>query len=822
MTTQITVSIDPSDTYGSPIPESYQGINFVFDYERIGPEPWAKFDEAAKAVGATSARYPGGVAAETTFDIRNPDAASYTDKDGKVHKTMPLSEFLAYCNEAKINPTVIIPTRFALTTGRVNGLRDFDSQWTDEIKEFVKFVLDNTDPSLSISFEIGNEYWAYMTPVEYGRVASAIAKIVEEAIQEYAEENNLPENWKPPEIYIQVQGDSPNGGFSSEELMARNEAVLSEFDSTELAAVDGVVSHFYYLDGRVASNSLEHSIENIGRILQDIARLHDRWSEAADRDIISRMSEWNVHHNSQVDLGLQQIPVLLEMLSAFVEYGFDSLDFWSTQYHATSLAANNGELMAAGIVLDILDKYLIDAVGVNVEYSSDKIHVVAFQRGSEIIVIVSSTTGEDVELDLSGSEFLDSYYLVDGIAVGVDESTADGKYRSLVNLPVYGEPDVTYTKVDIVEDALSSSRTPIVIKGYGTVILVYDADPDGLTSGTAEDDLLVASGEASGFDGDAGYDVVSFRDLSQGVIADLSNGLIADGLNDGILFVDVEGLEGSSHSDQLYGDGGANSLAGGGGNDFINGGDGDDTIIGGEGDDTLIGGNGNDLFIVGPGLDSIYGGNGSDTVAFAPGTKGVSVWLGDGVIETSEGHVFLEGVENIVGTEYGDVISGGFTSGFYYGGGGDDDIRIYFGDENVVLGGNGNDLIRVFGGSAVIYAGDGNDVAFCYSSAQFYGGAGDDWYRGGPGADVIDGGSGNDTLFGGGGADEFVFSGESGSDIIKDFDVDRDTIVYDGGEAQQVDLLQTELGSVIVFGDSARVLLEGVFVEDLFGVVEFV
>lgn len=57
---------------------------------------------------------------------------------------------------------------------------------------------------------------------------------------------------------------------------------------------------------------------------------------------------------------------------------------------------------------------------------------------------------------------------------------------------------------------------------------------------------------------------------------------------------------------------------------------------------------------------------------------------------------------------------------------------------------------------------------------------GNDKLTGAGGDDILIGGSGNDILTGKGGHDSFIFSGDSGHDIITDFTKGLDTIVLDG------------------------------------------
>ncbi|ROM66177.1 large adhesive protein [Pseudomonas brassicacearum] len=94
---------------------------------------------------------------------------------------------------------------------------------------------------------------------------------------------------------------------------------------------------------------------------------------------------------------------------------------------------------------------------------------------------------------------------------------------------------------------------------------------------------------------------------------------------------------------------------------------------------------------------------------------------------------------------------------------------------DTLLGGAGNDIIFGQGGNDTLNGGKGNDILL-----------------GGSGNDTLIGGQGNDTLIGGLGGDTFVWkSGETGTDVIKDFKVG------DGDRIDLRDLLQGETGSTI-------------------------
>jgi surface adhesion protein len=94
------------------------------------------------------------------------------------------------------------------------------------------------------------------------------------------------------------------------------------------------------------------------------------------------------------------------------------------------------------------------------------------------------------------------------------------------------------------------------------------------------------------------------------------------------------------------------------------------------------------------------------------------------------------------------------------------------------------DVSGAHDGNDTLLGGAGNDILF--------GQGGNDLLDGGKGNDILLGGSGADTLIGGLGGDTFVWkSGDTGTDVIKDFKVG------DGDRIDLRDLLQGETGSTI-------------------------
>lgn len=317
--------------------------------------------------------------------------------------------------------------------------------------------------------------------------------------------------------------------------------------------------------------------------------------------------------------------------------------------------------------------------------------------------------------------------------------------------------------------------------------LFGDAGDDTLTGGTGDDVL----------NGGDGFDVAGYLSATSGVTVFLTTSAAQDTGGAGIdqLF-NIEGLIGSAFDDRLTGNRFDNLLSGEAGNDVLVGRDGNDTLAGGAGDDVL------------------NGGAGIDTARYISATQGVRVDLSVFAFQdTGEGMDRLLGIENVIGSGFGDVLKGDLGANVLEGGAGDDVLD--GGDAlnpsftDVLNGGTGNDTVtyanysagvRVFldqtgvqdtlGGGLDqlvsienVVGTDFDDVIVGDAFANVLtGGAGGDTLQGGQGADRIDGGTGQNYVQGNSGADSFYFTTELGTGnvtYIQDFLVEADTIYLD-------------------------------------------
>ena len=176
---------------------------------------------------------------------------------------------------------------------------------------------------------------------------------------------------------------------------------------------------------------------------------------------------------------------------------------------------------------------------------------------------------------------------------------------------------------------------------------------------------------------------------------------------------------------------------------------GNDTIIGGRGNDVLDGGPGDDTLVGGAGADLLLGGPGTDTVSYADHRTAVKADLdgraGDG--STGENDRVGLDVENLIGGDANDVLTGSGGPNGLNGGAGDDILRGGAGNDKV-RGQAGNDQVHGEAGNDQVRGDDGND--------QVRGEDGNDALDGGPGDDFIDGGAGDDDLEGGSGLNTCV------------------------------------------------------------------
>lgn len=223
---------------------------------------------------------------------------------------------------------------------------------------------------------------------------------------------------------------------------------------------------------------------------------------------------------------------------------------------------------------------------------------------------------------------------------------------------------------------------------------------------------------------------------------------------------------------------------------------GDDILFGGAGNDQLDGGIGNDRLEGGPGYDSYNGGPGTDTLTFGVADGPASVDLSTSSSVSGGVYEYVQNVENVTGSIYGDTLLGNDDNNRLEGGGGLDLLGGGLGDD-VLDGGrdgayatwagqDGAVTVDLAAGTATEWDG-GHDTLVSISGAvgtdfddTLSGDANANRLEGGAGADILSGLAGDDVLVGGAGADTL-----RGGDGI-------DTADYSGAGPVRVSLLSGE------------------------------
>jgi Ca2+-binding RTX toxin-like protein len=229
-----------------------------------------------------------------------------------------------------------------------------------------------------------------------------------------------------------------------------------------------------------------------------------------------------------------------------------------------------------------------------------------------------------------------------------------------------------------------------------------------------------------------------------------------------------------------------------------------DHLVGLGGDDQLIGGPGDDVLDGGAGADRVDGGEGVDSLEFRTAVAGVAASLArGGTSGDAAGDVYLS-IENMMGTEFDDVLEGNDQANEIFGGDGNDVIK-GLGGHDLLFGGSGSDTFYGGQGTDEIDGGDGidyvryddqgfgvfvgHDVAggdILLNVEVIIGSGFADWLGGRDGAEEIRGGAGYDQLMGRGG-DDVLDGGENSARAL-----------YAGSRAEYAITVDAETGDYIV------------------------
>jgi Ca2+-binding RTX toxin-like protein len=374
-------------------------------------------------------------------------------------------------------------------------------------------------------------------------------------------------------------------------------------------------------------------------------------------------------------------------------------------------------------------------------------------------------------------------------------------------------------------DALSNTNT-----FSGIASFIGSNNGDTIYGSTANDSVLGGSGNdqfyaSLGLDtlsGGGGTNTINFANATNAMTVNLTTGTATGWGTDTL--TNFQNIIGSSRGDTITGSTGNNSITGGSGNDLFNSTIGNDTYVGGggtdrlsfagsvsavtlhldtatstdaggntttyagitsftgsnngdtiygsTGNDSVLGGSGNNLFYASLGLDTLNGGvGGSNTITFVNATAAVNVNLTTG-ISSGWGTDTLSNFQKIVGSNFGDTITGSIGDDSITGGTGNDLIYATLGSDTLSGGAGTNTLsfanatsastINLTTGATTGWATDTisnfTKVIGSNNGDTITGSTGNDSITGGSGSDLFMSTIGNDTYVGGGGSDRLSFA----------------------------------------------------------------
>jgi Ca2+-binding RTX toxin-like protein len=446
--------------------------------------------------------------------------------------------------------------------------------------------------------------------------------------------------------------------------------------------------------------------------------------------------------------------------------GLSPNGFYGGQLLVNPAAA--GSLIVAGLAIDggfnnDLVRAVVTTAGVissapsvvhqNFAGSPDLVEMVGAPNGTEFTVTSSSIVGTGGTLSL-GTNLKDMISIAPGVVVTASNIAASsevtltmlsGNDSAIVSYGLSGQVAGTLILGGTVTGS-QSFATELVDLGGGRILIVWVADSGDSFNVNAHTDGVYAQVYNTN-DGAAEGNATLIRGFGKasndGLLADID--ISADLMADGRVALGLSypnGLTGQDVFSTVLDPRNA-------GVTVVSSPTVAETFVGTEFDDTFTG--------ISTG-DRIFGGAGVDTVAFFGGSSNAtrSVDLQTPGSFPSNNFV-LSGIENLTGTNGGDLFRGD-------------------GAANLLSGLSGNDSL---------YGRDGND--------SLLGEAGDDLLSGGNGGDLLVGSTGNDTLSGGAG-DDLMF-GDSGDDILRGGAGDDEMWGGDG-----LDTIRADVGADLVYG----------------------
>jgi Ca2+-binding RTX toxin-like protein len=335
----------------------------------------------------------------------------------------------------------------------------------------------------------------------------------------------------------------------------------------------------------------------------------------------------------------------------------------------------------------------------------------------------------------------------------------------------------TISGTNFADEIATGAGADLVYGLDGNDVVELRGGGDSVFAGDGNDLIKGGEGEDAELSGGSGINTLSFDDGRTGggtaVVYPFGNGFPPDSED---TFYNISVLEGGPGADNLTfkGLGGGGTLRGGGGADLLTlttaG-----TIFGGAGADTITGSDSDDMLRGGPDGDTFTGGGGTDTVSYDDQTAPVTVTIGAGSGDDGNAADGAPGardnvggdVEKIVGSPFGDTLSGNAIVNLLLGGDGADTLDGGLGADTASYADHAAGLRVELNASA----GATNEDTMT-GMENLLGSTFDDTLIGDAAANVIDRAAGKDRVIGDHGHDHLL-GGEGDDEMIsEDSEVD--------------------------------------------------
>jgi len=349
--------------------------------------------------------------------------------------------------------------------------------------------------------------------------------------------------------------------------------------------------------------------------------------------------------------------------------------------------------------------------------------------------------------------------------------TFDEATRTLSGTPGAADADVL-DLLAVTSDGSAQATVPFRVAVRGEVLGTGADDTleglgvyERMLAGGGNDTLLGSAG-ADILDGGAGIDTVDYSGSFFGINASLAGAIGTAGDAWGDQLTNIEHIIGTKHADVIYGSSANNYIETGTGEDWVDA------------------GAGNDYIKLGNRYSYVNGGAGWDVVDFSAtpaASNGAGMFVNFSLPPGSILTASLEGVEELIGTNWADVFTGDANANVFRGGAGNDIFSGWAGNDILeggagadnLDGGDGSDTLSYEGSNAGVTvnlaagsaSGGHADGDVFTSFENVTGSAHDDLLYGDAGGNQLRGGAGNDQLTGLAGGD--YLDGGEGSDFAR-------------------------------------------------------